>query len=89
MKFRSKETVDAIQFHYSDAGLKQLEDFCGGAVTRHGKQHLPTEGPWCYIRIESPRQISVLVEGEWFVKTKKSEFLVFTDRDFKEHYEKA
>jgi hypothetical protein len=88
MIFRSKETVEAIQFQYSEYGIRQLEEFCSGRVTRHGKQHLPTEGPWCYILLESSKIPAVLLEGEWYVKVKSSNtFIVIPDKDFKEQYE--
>jgi hypothetical protein len=86
MKFRSRETVDALQFEYSEDGISRLEEFCQGRVIRHGKKHLPTEGPWCYIIIDSSKQPFVLLESEWFVKSPNL-YMIISDKEFKERYE--
>jgi hypothetical protein len=91
MKYKRKtELIDAIEFEYSEGGLLTLKGFCGACLTRYGARHLPTTGPWAYIRESSGSSKSITaMAGEMVIRDSNGKFSSMSKNEFEQLYEVA
>lgn len=81
MKFRKKPVVvEAVQFVYSDSGIRELQEFCGTHLVAYGKDRSLLAVGWAHIgTLEDGNQSSgqvkhIATEGDWIIKGVHGEF---------------
>lgn len=85
--------VQAIQFNYSDEGIKELKEFCGDVLIATGKDRTPFAVGWAQIgTLEdgfegSPQVKHIAREGDYIVKGPAGEFWPVRKGIFEETYE--
>jgi hypothetical protein len=93
-QYRKKPVViEAVKFEYSEAGIKQLQDFCGKNLVKWGKDRCITAVGWAHIgTLEDGDDNSVQVEhvateGDYIIKGVSGEFYPCKPDIFEQTYE--
>ena len=70
MKYvRRREEIHAMEFVLDEHTIPILQVFTGDAIVRTGKQHLPTTGPFAYVRaFDAEHTTFTVLEGEFIGK---------------------
>lgn len=96
MKFRKKPvTIDAVQFTYSESGIRELQEFCGDQLVSYGKDRHLTAVGWAHIGTledgdESTGQVKhIATEGDWIIKGVQGEFYPCKPDIFNATYERV
>jgi hypothetical protein len=83
--------IEAIQFVYSSAGIKELHEFCGEAMGPVSKKRNPDAiGEVMIMTLEDGKQLHVkhvAKEGDYIVKGPLGEFWPVDKKIFEETYE--
>jgi hypothetical protein len=92
MKFRKKPVViEAIQFEYTEEGIKKLREFCGEFVNTISKERHPgAKGEAEICTLEDGNELHVkhiATEGDWIIKGVQGEFYACKPDIFKQTYE--
>jgi hypothetical protein len=88
MKYKKRrEEIHAVEFRLDEQVIHDLQVFTGGALIRWGRQHLPTEGPWAYVKaLDDNHTVFTVLEGQYVAKRTNGTLFVLTkeelDRDF-------
>ena len=90
MRYRKKPVViEAVQFVFTEEGIKQLYDFCGSALGSYAK---PTDSP-AEIQVgtledgDHFRTVHIATEGDWIIKGVQGEFYPCKPDIFEQTYE--
>jgi hypothetical protein len=91
MKYKKRrEEIHAVEFRLDEQVIQDLQVFTGGALMRWGKQHLPTEGPWAYVRtLDDQRTVFVVLEGQYIAKRADGSLFGLTKEELERDFEKA
>jgi len=85
--------IEAVKFEYSEAGIKELQDFCGKCLVKWGKDRCITAVGWAHIgTLEDGDENSVQVEhvateGDYIIKGVSGEFYACKPDIFEQTYE--
>lgn len=93
-QYRKKPVViEAVKFEYSEAGIRELQEFCGKCLVKWGKdRHINAVG-WAHIAtLEDGDENSVQVEhvateGDYIIKGVSGEFYACKPDIFVQTYE--
>ena len=90
MKFRKKPVeVEAMQFVFTEAGIKELYDFCGSALGSYAKP----AGKLAEIQVGTLEDgnhfsaVHIATEGDWIIKGVHGEFYPCKPDIFEQTYE--
>lgn len=93
-QYRKKPVViEAVKFEYSEAGIKELQDFCGKNLVKWGKDRGLSSVGWAHIgTLEDGDENSVQVEhvateGDYIIKGVSGEFYPCKPDIFEQTYE--
>lgn len=93
-QYRKKPVViEAVKFEYSEAGIKELQDFCGKNLVKWGKDRGLSAVGWAHIAtLEDGDENSVQVEhvateGDYIIKGVSGEFYACKPDIFEQTYE--
>jgi len=93
-QYRKKPVViEAVKFEYSEAGIKELQDFCGKCLVKWGKVRGLSAVGWAHIgTLEDGDKNSfqvehIATEGDYIVKGVSGEFYACKPDIFEKTYE--
>lgn len=93
-QYRKKPVViEAVKFEYSEAGIKELQYFCGKCLVKWGKDRSISAVGWAHIgTLEDGDENSVQVEhvateGDYIIKGVSGEFYACKPDIFEQTYE--
>jgi len=91
-KFRKKPVeIEAVQFVYTNEGIRQLQEFCGDALGKFAKdRHIDAKGEVQIGTLEDGEHLTVkhiATEGDWVIKGIQGEFYPCKPDIFEQTYE--
>jgi hypothetical protein len=93
MKFRKKPVIiEAVQFHFNDNSISQLEDFCGDSLGNIRKEHDNSPAEAEIRTLEDGSNLTVkhiATEGDWIIKGVQGEFYACKPDIFEQTYERV
>ena len=89
MKYiKRREEIHAMELVIDEHTLPALQVFTGDAIVRTGRQHLPTTGPFAYVRaFDADHTTFTVLEGEFIGKRADGTLFRLTRAELDTDYE--